>query len=111
MEQNFSLSNPSIQKYLNGDDSYAPVRELIYLHTHPLVSPNFVAQINEIIFSYADRLTSSNTEEVATLQKLCVELGSYLPDITDTNAKAILIALRKLYLICKPNEVYRSETT
>jgi hypothetical protein len=103
MEKNFSLTNSDIKKYFEGDDSYAPIRELIYLHTHPLIRPNFLIEINNLAVEAGNKLIARNvpntSSTIATLEKLCIKLGQNLPESTEA-AEIALPYLRELYILC-----------
>jgi hypothetical protein len=106
MEKDFSFNNPEIKKYFEGDDSCAPVRELIYLHTHPLVQPNFLIEINNLVLVSTDKLVARNatkaSKAVQGLEDLCIKLGQSLPE-DEVTAENALIYLRDLYNLC--NEI------
>lgn len=102
MSLDFSLSNPLISNYFDGDDSYIPVSELLYLHTHPLVQPNFLSDIEKLINDTAVYLESKNmrgtvVEQIVTLT---IEMSSYLPSLDRENAPKFLETLRRIYSIC-----------
>ena len=103
MEKDFSFNNIGIKKYFEGDDSYAPIRELIYLHTHPLVQPNFIIEINNLVKVAGDKLiarnANSSSKAVQDLQDLCIKLGQTLPE-DEVMAEMSLRYLRDLYNLC-----------
>lgn len=103
MEKDFSFNNPDIKKYFEGDDSCAPIRELLYLHTHPLVQPNFLIEINNLVIQAGNKLISKNisatSKMVQDLEDICIKLGQTLPEDTSSAEKA-LPHLRDLYNIC-----------
>lgn len=97
-----SLEGPGIRKYFSGDDSYIPISELLYVHTHPLVQPNFVADIERIVNSTAVYLMGRGMsgKPVERFTELAVRLGGLLPDLNRENAAEALEALRDVYLLC-----------
>ena len=103
MEKDFSLNNPDIKKYFEGDDSYAPVRELMYLHTHPLIRPNFLLEIGNLIDQVGTKLVARkvppSSKIIRDLESLCISLGQTLPD-TEEAAGRMLPYLRDTYTIC-----------
>ena len=105
MQIDFSFNNPDIRKYFEGDDSCAPTRELIYLHNHPLVRPNFVAEIDQMVIEATTILlakkVSKESKIVKELESLCIELGKTIPNVQIENPEATLTHLRSLYHLCK----------
>lgn len=103
---NFSMaSNEGIGNFFKGDDSYIPTSELMYIHSHPLVSPNFLVEIELLVKEVADIITSKNITGsiLSQLSDIVISIGSALPTISESNAESILKDLRKLYRLC--NEV------
>ena len=105
MQIDFSFNNPEIRKYFNGDDSCAPIRELVYLHNHPLVQPNFVEEINQIVIAATETLAikkvSKESKIVKELERLCVELGKTIPNVQIENPEETLLHLRSIYNLCQ----------
>jgi hypothetical protein len=103
MEKNFSLSNPDILNYFNGDDTCAPIRELVYLHTHPLVQPIFLTEVNNLVVEAGNRLVSSRvsptSSSIKNFERICIALGQNLPESTET-AEVFLYNLRELFILC-----------
>jgi hypothetical protein len=97
------FSNDLIRKYFEGDDSYVPTSELIYLHTRPLIQPNFLAQLEELILQTGKLLLKHNIKgyPLPQLEKLAIDIGQRLPIITNESAPEILHAMREVYKICK----------
>lgn len=110
MDTDFSFNNPNIRKYFEGDGTYTPVRELIYLHTHPLVKPNFIDEINNLVTLAGDKLiyrnVPGNSKTVLGLQNLCIKLGEKVTDLNYESANEVLKNLRDLYVLC--NKINRS---
>lgn len=97
-----SLDSPRIRQYFAGDDSYVPTSELLYVHTHPLVQPNFVADIERIVNTTAIYLMGRGMtgKPVERFTELAVRLGSLLPDLNKENAAEALGTLRDVYSLC-----------
>ena len=101
----FSITNnEGIRNYLNGIDSYVPTQELIYLHTHPLIQPNFLGEIDKELREVSLLILDGNIRgaPITELITLGESIGSsFAGSITIENAEVILQALRSLYQLCK----------
>lgn len=98
----FSFNNLQIRQYFKGSDSYAPTSELLYVHSHPLVRPNFLAEL-ETMINEASQVMVQRNMTGAPVQKftaLAQALGRELPELTDKNAAAVLGTLREIYKLC-----------
>ena len=97
-----SFSNPSIRDYFNSKTDDAPVSELLYLHSHPLVQPNFLGQIESLINRTADLMEQKvmTGKPVERLTILTAKLGRKLPEVTKENAPEILDIIRDIYRLC-----------
>jgi hypothetical protein len=97
-----TFKNDLIKKYFDGDDSYVPTGELMYLHKHPLVTPNFLTEINELVVKTGELMIKKNMEgyPVTKFEDLAIRLGAGLPDITPDSAQKSLEILRELYAFC-----------
>lgn len=97
-----SFSNTNIKDFFNGSDAYIPTRELIYVHTHPLIRPNFVNELETLLLKAGDILIAKNMKghPVEELAKVAIEIGSSLPGINEDNAGKILFSMRKAYKLC-----------
>lgn len=104
METDFSFNNPAIKKYFEGDGTYVPTRELMYLHTHPLIKPNFIMEIDNLVIQAGNKLIAKNTpgnsKTVTGLQDLCIKLGTSMTDLDIKSAEEMLIHLRTLFVLC-----------
>lgn len=98
----FSFNNPLIRQYFDGSDSYLPTGELLYIHQHPLVKPNFLDQLESFINLTAKDMADRNMK--GTIVDKFVEqttvIGSNLPALTKQNAAMVLAALREIYKLC-----------
>lgn len=99
---NFSFENTKIDEYFKGDDKDPPIDELIYLHTHPLVRPNFLVQLDELVIQAGIRLKAKNMTgyPVQEMIRIAVEIGKALPSVNQDNALKILVEMRNLYKLC-----------
>jgi hypothetical protein len=98
------FGNELIKNYFEGDDSYVPTSELMYLHTRPLVQPNFLAQLEEMVLETGKLLLVKHNIKgypLPQLETLAIKIGQRLPTITQDNAPEILGAMREVYRICK----------
>lgn len=98
----FSLNNLQIKQYFNGSDDYVPTSELLYVHTHPLVRPNFLSEIEVLINKASQVMVERNITGVPVQRftALAQELGRQLPELTEKNAPAVLNTLREIYKLC-----------
>jgi hypothetical protein len=94
----YTFKNTLIKKFFEGDDSYIPTSELIYLHTHPLVRPNFLTELSEML-TQAGKLIQKHklTHYSDRLMHIALRMGQELPTITEEQAKIILSATRDAY--------------
>lgn len=101
-----SFSNPGILAYFEDQTQSvaAPVSELLFVHSHPLVSPNFVAQVEEMVNVSVESLLTSPAKMsvIHNLEPHIGGLGECLPFLTDENAEKALDHLRAIYQTLKP---------
>ena len=81
-----TFNNPKIKAFFLAKEGSegAPVDELLYLHTHPLIKPTFLNQLEEAIADLEKRAISGHVPNDA-LEKLivhAVEIGKPLPELT-----------------------------
>jgi hypothetical protein len=97
-----SFNNISIANYFSGDNSYIPVSELLYIHTHPLVRPNFLTDIEMLINQVAVKIAAKpvNGVPATDLANYAVSLAVELQNLTETNAPVVLGLLRVIYTYC-----------
>jgi hypothetical protein len=98
----FTLNNESIKAYFDGNSENAPVSELVYLHLHPLITPNFVTEIETLVNAaekviIAKKMTGYPIER---LINIAIQMGTNLDDVNHETAKPILSSLRELYKLC-----------
>jgi len=99
---NLSFSNQLIADYFRGSNKYVPTSELLYIHSHPLVKPNFIGEI-EVLVNMASKVIDAKNIQgpvVDKLTKLAISLGQQLPDVTQENAPKVLETLRSIHKVC-----------
>ena len=91
-----------IKQYFDGADIYVPVAELLYIHQHPLVRPNFLSELESFINQTSAYMKEKNMKgAIATKFVAQTTLfGSQLPTLTKDNAAIVLAALREIYKLC-----------
>lgn len=95
--------NEGIQNFFDGDDTYTPTSEFMYLHERPLLRPNFMTQIDDLVRQASIKIGKHKLtgKPIDQLIEYAVEMGQQLDgDMTEDKAKAILIAMRKLRNLC-----------
>lgn len=98
-----SFKNELIKKYFEGDDSYIPSSELVYLHTHPLIKGSFLVEIERMVNESTEIIISKNIQGIiiARFIEATQKFGAELPTISQENAPRILHQLRIVYGLCK----------
>lgn len=95
--------NESIKNFLEGSNDYIPVSEFKYLHERPLLRPNFLTQIDDLVRETGEKMIERNISgaPIEHLTKVAVVIGQQLEgEMTDTKAERALFALRDLYKFC-----------
>lgn len=97
-----TFENQLIKNYFEGDNSYVPSRELIWLHEHPQVRPNFLTELEELVLDVGKIMKKYNLagHHIEKLMDIAIRIGQRLPIITDETAPEILHAMREAYKIC-----------
>lgn len=103
MIADFSFNNLQIKAYFEGSDSYVPTGELLYIHQHPLIRPNFLAEIEGMLNETGVVLLNkkSTGAVVNKFTALAIDLSKQLPTLTASNAASVLGTLREIYQLCK----------
>jgi len=98
----FSFKNPQILNYFKGSDSYIPSSELIFIHSHPLVKPNFLDEMEAMILRTSQLIDQKSIRGavIEKLANLAMKFGAELPNINQENAPTILSHLREIYKLC-----------
>lgn len=106
MDIDYTFNNPLIRSYFDGDDSYVPVGELIYLHSHPMVRPNFITEIDEIVLRAGQIMVDLKLTHYS--DKLIEEgilIGKALKgdnfEIDYASGQVMLEAMRRVFNMCK----------
>jgi hemerythrin len=100
---NLTLNNAQIKAYFNGSNSYIPTIEFMYLHTHPLVRPSFIDEIEAVITQAAAKVKTKKIvgSIVTRMTEITKDLGVELSSVTEANAPQILNLLREAYKTCR----------
>lgn len=98
----FSMKNPFIAAYFKGSDTYIPTSELMYIHSHPLIQPNFLNEIEALINQTAEIFAVRNLKggPANRFAHLAESLGKLLPILSESNAAEALVILREIYKFC-----------
>lgn len=103
----FTFKNQLLKKYFEGDNSYIPTSELIYLHDHPMVKPNFMTELSQLIKEAGDLMVKHKLLHYSDrLSSIAIRMGKELPEITEDNARVILGTMREAYQLS--NELLNS---
>lgn len=103
MTYDFTIpGNEAIRNFFYGSDHYIPTNEIVYLGEHPLIRPNFMTEIEDLVKQTGDFIVTNGLNGFALdeLTNYAITLGNLLPDITRENAKETLMALRGVYTLC-----------
>lgn len=95
--------NEKVKNFLEGDDTYIPISEYRYLHERPLIRPNFITQINDLVDKIAPRVEKYKPmTAVKQMSEYAIGLGTNLDgELTDGKIKTILFIFRGIYILCK----------
>lgn len=102
MKYDFCFSNPEIGNWFNGEDTPPPVKHFKYLHTHPLVKPNFLTEIEaEILKGGADiqalGLEGKPVEDLSReAASYATSLSAFISSGSDQDALECLHVLRRI---------------
>ena len=104
MNYDFTLNNQTIKSFFEGQGN-PPVSELMYLHEHPLLRPNFITEIEDMVKVSGEILEkkglAGNNATFNKFAETAITIGSQLPKLTKTNAPIVLGAMKELYNICR----------
>lgn len=97
-----SFNNVDIANYFNGSDVYLPTSELLYIHSHPLVRPNFLTDISTLINTVSVTMQQKGVTGVPVddLAGYAKELATELQSLSNDNAVAVLDVVRNIYVYC-----------
>lgn len=100
----FSLDNPEIASFFK-ENGPAPVREFLYIHTHP-VKVNFLTEIEAMISMTATILLQQqkSTGKVNALpgkmEALAIKYAGQINEINSKTAPEILATLKEIFRLC-----------
>ncbi len=104
----FTFSNSSIKNWFESKDgSTPPTKEFQYLHSHPLVKPNFLVQLEVMILEASRDIQVKNIvgKPISELSNGAVNMAEALNDFMatrdDDSAQRCLLAMRRVYKACK----------
>lgn len=95
--------NEGIRNYFSGNNSYVPIPEILYLHDRPLLRPNFLTEIQDLVEETGKYLKEKNITGYVLdkLSEYAITLANTLPDVTKDNAELVLGTLRDIRHLCK----------
>lgn len=94
----YTFNNSLIKKYFEGDNSYVPTGEIIYLHKHPLITPNFMTELSDMIKKAGELMIKHKLAHYAEkLTNIAIRMGQELPEVNEGNAQTILETMREAY--------------
>lgn len=98
----FTFKNVLIKKYFDGDNSYIPVSEFMYLHEHPLIRESFLVQIEKKVHEAGEIMAKKNMQGkiLNKFIECTMCLGAELENVTTESAPRILEELRKVNSLC-----------
>jgi len=98
----FTFNNAQIRNYFDGNASYTPSSELLYLHEHPLIKASFLQEIEVKINACCVVFEQHNLKGkvITDFIDLTKAMGSFLPDLNRETAPAFLEVLRKINTLC-----------
>lgn len=107
MNYDFSFANPEIRSWFDRNSTAAPVRQFVYLHEHPLVRPNFIAELDVMIYETGAHIQAKNItgSPIKRLQKLAKEfadaLTKFVVEKEEGSAEKVLLSMRELHTFCR----------
>lgn len=104
MAYNFLVeNNDDIRRFFEGDDSYIPTSEIVYLHTRPLLRPNFITEVEDLIVKVAAKVAKFKVQgkPIQDFERYAIELGVAVgKGVDQKSAKTIALALRNVRNLC-----------
>lgn len=103
MDHNFTFTNPIIKDYFESESNdNPPVSQLLFLHGHPLIRPNFLQEIENLACQAGGQIQKYKLEHKAKqLEQIAIKIGQQLPELTYSNGPIVLEGLKELYKLCK----------
>jgi hypothetical protein len=98
----FTFSNASIKDYFERGAN-PPTSELLYLHAHPLIKPNFINQLEKMMSEVGGIMVDKGIrgKTLDDLYQMALRIGEILPVLDRTNAADVLLEMRKAYTLGK----------
>lgn len=102
----YTFNNSLIKRYFDGEDSYVPLAELIHLHRHPLMTPNFMTQLSEMIATAGKAIEKNKLGSYYTdrLQEAAIGIGKQLSGaeggLSISDGAKMLEHMREVYKLC-----------
>lgn len=98
----YTLNNPKISAYFKGDDTDPPISELIYIHSHPLIHPTFLDEVDALLVETAKHIEAKHVTgyPIQSLSDIAISIGTKMPTFSEGSAPLILAELRNLYVLC-----------
>lgn len=103
MDNNFTFTNPIIKEYFESETrNNPPVGELVYLHTHPLITPNFLTELETLACQAGALIHKYNLiDRAKEIEQIAIKIGQHLPELTYENGPQVLECLKQVYKISK----------
>lgn len=103
---NLSLSSPAIAAFFKTGNK-PPVRELLFVHQHPLLKPNFVTDLERLVLQAAETISVADVTDPVTRQRSdtlisCIAtIANALPSLDQDRAVEALRAMRAAHDVCQ----------
>ena len=99
-----TFDNQAIKDYFEYNSEVAPVSELLYAHTHPLVRPTFVSEIESLIGLATEQAIKKdlklNQGPFSKLISIAQKIGELVQHLDESSAPQCLALLRDVYTLC-----------
>ena len=95
--------NTIIRDFLLIEGKSPPVSEYLYLHEHPLLRPNFLTEIDDLVKETGELIISRKVSgaPIEKLSALVIRIGSKVDlKMNEDQAKEVLLALKEVYQLC-----------
>jgi hypothetical protein len=102
MNSQFLLSSPQVKQFFDTGEN-PPISELLYLNTHPLILPNFLTEVNDLLEKAGVRIVDQKISgrPIADLIIIGEELKEDIRNLTPETGVRVLTNYRKMYILCK----------
>lgn len=103
------FDNPAIRNYFEGTGDYVPEAETAYALDHPLVTPNFIGEIEVFLNLTLDSIIGTPLENVNASSALSDRLNLVVQKFSTAmetdggspKTSSVLPFLKELYAVCK----------